>query len=358
MKIFSFGFGLKKKIILPFISSIFYFLSYLSLSKLDNNINLYILLILSQLFFGIIYLILNHKSKRKSLILNYNLLDKVILIKGNYIKILILSIIISFLSLNIIFEFDYYLNKKNDKNLYSHNPLFYIIIGNFGIFIIGLFSYFKATIGKHHKLTINLSLVLLILIIYIKRNILMRAFTNSYKIPVVIPIIFSPIKELLINYLIISLSYSPYFLIFFNGILQSIYFIIYYLLSDIYIFQILDIKNIILALLFIFFYCMFLCFKINTNYFLSPGHCIIIYFLISLISSGYLTYEFSKETFFLREFVYFIYSLIFLIFSLIYNEIIILHFFDLDKDTMKEIDERAINEDFNILNDNYIEENN
>jgi hypothetical protein len=356
MRIISFGFGIKKKIILPFISSIFYFLSYLSLTKLDNNINLYILLILSQLLFGIIYIILKYRSKRKSLIINDKLLDKIILIKYNYIKILILSIIISFLSLNIIFEFDCYLNKKENINLYSHNPLFFIICGNFGIFIIGFFSYFKSTIGKHHKLTINLSLILLLILIYIKRKILMKIFTNYYKYHVLIPIIFSPIKELLINYLIISLSFSSYFLIFFNGILQSIYFIIYYLFSDVSVFQIINIKSIILATLFILFYSMFLLCKINTNYFLSPGHCIIIYFVIALIFSGYLTYEFSKKTIFLREFVYFIYSLIFLIFNLIYNEIIILHFFNLDKDTMKKIDERAINEDYNILYDSYIDE--
>ena len=184
----------------------------------------------------------------------------------------------------------------------------------------------------------------------------MKIFTNYYKYHVLIPIIFSPIKELLINYLIISLSFSSYFLIFFNGILQSIYFIIYYLFSDVSVFQIINIKSIILATLFILFYSMFLLCKINTNYFLSPGHCIIIYFVIALIFSGYLTYEFSKKTTFLREFVYFIYSLIFLIFNLIYNEIIILHFFNLDKDTMKKIDERAINEDYNILYDSYIDE--
>ena len=356
MRIISFGFGIKKKIILPFISSIFYFLSYLILDILDNNINLYILLILSQLFFGIIYMILNYKSKRKNLISNYRILDKIILIKDNYIKIIILSIIISFLSLNIIFEFNYYLNKKNDKNLYTHNPLFYLICGNFGIIIIGIYSYFKATIGKHHKLIINLSLFLLIILVYIKRKILMRIFTNSYKFQVLIPIIFSPIKELIINYLIISLSFSSYFLIFLNGILQSIYFIFYSFFSDIYIFQILNIKNIILGIFFIIFYCIFLLSKINTNYFLSPGHCVIIYFLIAFISSSYLTYEFSKENIFEREFVYFIYSLIFLIFNLIYNEIIILHFFDLDKDTIKLIDERSINEDYNILNDDNINE--
>ena len=326
------------------------------MTKLDNNINLYILLILSQLLFGIIYIILKYRSKRKNLIIDDKLLDKIILIKYNYIKILILSIIISFLSLNIIFEFDCYLNKKENINLYSHNPLFFIICGNFGIFIIGFFSYFKSTIGKHHKLTINLSLILLLILIYIKRKILMKIFTNYYKYQVLIPIIFSPIKELLINYLIISLSFSSYFLIFFNGILQSIYFTIYYLFSDVSVFQIINIKSIILATLFILFYSMFLLCKINTNYFLSPGHCIIIYFVIALIFSGYLTYEFSKKTTFLREFVYFIYSLIFLIFNLIYNEIIILHFFNLDKDTMKKIDERAINEDYNILYDSYIDE--
>jgi hypothetical protein len=79
--------------------------------------------------------------------------------------------------------------------------------------------------------------------------------------------------------------------------------------------------------------------------------------VIALIFSGYLKYEFFKKTTFLREFFYFIYSLIFLIFNLIYNEIIILHFFNLDKDTMKKIDERAINEDYNILYDSYIDEN-
>ena len=113
MKIISFGFGIKKKIILPFISSIFYYLSYLFLDKLDNNINLYILLILSQLFFGIIYMILNYKSKRKSLLINYRILDKIILIKDNYLKIIILYIIILFLLLNIIFYFIYYFINHN-----------------------------------------------------------------------------------------------------------------------------------------------------------------------------------------------------------------------------------------------------
>lgn len=359
MSLISLGSRISNKIFLPILCSItfniFYFFPY---QKTDFKYQLFIIIPFSQLFLGIINIIRIKRSKKVLFKKNWKYKNQTKL--KNWKKIMFLSLIISILSL-ITLLFDIFFNEIicEKDNYYFQD---YIDYGYLGIIILTFMYYIRGNkqLGTHQKISIILSIIILIIqniICYLNYN----SFEFSKSLDLLILISLKSIKEFLINYQMITLNLSQYALLFINGILHLIYFLILtviLLIIDLHFFNYFFeynnyLKDIPLIIISVILYSLFLVFNININYYISPISCMsiyIIHYFFNIISLIF----FYEKVFFMSDKIYILViflSMIIVIFTLIQNEIIVLNFWGLNIDTMEKIDERG---DLEFLESNKI----
>ena len=224
-------------------------------------------------------------------------------------------------------------NSQTDLNIYYLNNNLQIIF----IFIFTKFI-FNYKIGKHKIIGLVIIIgVIIPLLFYFQMKL------SKKLLSFLIYILSEGVAEVLEKYLFQIKQQNPYLLIFVTGIAQSSFLIFIFIFNNHFNNENdIDRRGIVFLIFCAIFQGAYTYMKIAINYKFSPSHKII-------------SESFSYIFVFLYYYVFFHYikaivamvgCLICFIGSLIYNEIIVLNIFNLDSDTEKEINERALSEEF------------
>ena len=240
---------------------------------------------------------------------------------------------------------------RNLAKFYTLNYLILPVFASIQIFFICIFSFFilKYKFGNHKKtgLIITIIGIIPIMIKYIDfdyKNEHIRAI-----IFISILIVFKALTEVLIKYLLLIKNQSPYLLLFITGIPQSIILtILFFIFLPNNNKHQIDYKIILMLIWSIISQVLFHYTRIAINFKYTPSHKIVSDFL-GLISSSIVLLIFplkSKQLNFNLSLALEINGyIICLIGSMIYNEIIIISVWNLDKDTAEGIKRRALYEE-------------
>ena len=337
---------MNKYYIIPFITPLFCFTCnflYKSLRNESNELDLFffpILYSISDIIAGLIYF--THLSEIK----NGNLNSKIIKSKKkNKCKIFCIIIFMSFLTCSKCF-FD-----NQNKELFLFLPF------SLNLILSIIFSKFllKINLYNHQILSIIISFIGFFLILFSNLQITLEKFYIYIIISLLNAAFISTLKYSTTIYFI-----SPFLCSFLYGIISFIMCVIGNIIYDLYNFNKFSIKQkfdvfhgkmfIIYFLLIIFVSIILKVLTLLEVYYFSP----ILYFISESISPM-LYFFYSKLYLETKEqriyiYIFIIFGSLFEIISiLLYNEIIIINYFGLNKNTVKCIKEREIEEKTDVL---------
>lgn len=223
-------------------------------------------------------------------------------------------------------------NSQTNLNIYYLN-------NNLQIIFICIFTklVFHYKISKHKIIGLFIIVGVIIPLLFYFQIKLSKTFLSF-----LIYILSEGIKEVLEKYLFQIRQQNPYLLIFVTGIGQSCYLIVLFILTNHFYNQDnIDRRGILFLIFCAIFQGAYTYMVIAINYKFSPSHKLISEsFSYIFVFLDY--YVFSYDT---KAIVAMIGCFICFIGSLIYNEIIVLTICNLDSDTEKEINERALSEE-------------
>ena len=345
---------MNKYYLLPFITPVFCFIGNLIetliLEEDDKKLNLFFFAIINSIgdiLAGFIYFIQLCQNKNKNLNLKRGNNKEKIKCKVFY-YIILMSFLISPMYICYDLNLDLFLFLP-----FSFDLIFSIV---FSIFLL------KINIYKHQILSIIISFIGFILILFSNTNI---TFKNFY-----IHIIISLLNSTFISILKYSTTIyfiSPFLCSFYYGIISLIIYIIGNIVYDLYISKEYTFLQNIYAFndkIFIIYFSLIIItsflIKILTllevNYF-SP----ILYFISKTISPMLFSFynelivKANKQSIYI--YILIIIGFLFEIISiLLYNEIIIINAYGLNKNTVKYIKEREIEENISLLYDDEIKD--
>ena len=235
----------------------------------------------------------------------------------------------------------------NGTQYYTYTYLILPVFSSIQIFFICIFSYLilKYKFGNHKKTGLTITAIGIIPIM-IKYFIYDYNSKHIYGLIIInILIVFKALTEVLVKYLLLIKNQSPYLLLFITGIPQSIILIIvYFVLFNTKEQYQIDYSIVLLFIWSIFTQVLFHYARIAINFKYTPSHKIVSD-CIGLVLSSILLLIFSFKSFNLSMVLEISGNIICLIGSIIYNEIIIISVWNLDKDTAEGIKIRALNEE-------------
>ena len=214
------------------------------------------------------------------------------------------------------------------------------------LLIIGVLSFIilHYKFGKHK--IIGLLVTIVSIVFPITFSIIVEKQSNVQSFFKTLPShLFEGIIDVLIKYLLSIKFQSPYCILFFTGLFQCISCIILMFTDKTEHNQFLSTGFVICCIFSVIFKGAKYYMNIFINYKYTPAHKIISNSFALFVF--YLVWEFSKWE--AKTLVGLIGFVVCLLGSLIYNEIIIITVWDLDRDTSEEINNRAINESNQII---------
>ena len=293
------------------------------------------------IFCILFYLISNIQNNNKSYINYYREKNSLIIeskkkTPKNYFSIInFLILIVILIFLNLFDIFCIFLRKKIKVKEFDYN------LEGFLFLIVILFSYFllKIQIYKHQIFSIIISVFCSIIFLILKVEIKSLIYT-------IFDFINLGLKITLFKFLMIHFFFSPYLILFFEGIIS------FFICFSIEIYNLIFKKE-ILTLIFIekkYFYFVFLfnfiiaILNIIIIYYFSPIFEILAYILFSIIFEikNFISDKNESKTNLILHIFY-------LICCLIITEIVVLNFWGLNKNTVFNINKRIREEEFDLF---------
>ena len=300
-----------------------------------NNFTYFLLLLLSYCFKVVagFFEIYQRRSFRKKLTQP----------SANTIKVILFYLIIIALQCADVF---YKITRNNDVNDEKNYLYFSFLLSNSQLLIIGVLSFIilHYKFGKHK--IIGLLVTIVSIVFQITFSLIVEKQSNVQSFFKTLPSnLFEGIIDVLIKYLLSIKFQSPYCILFFTGLFQCISCIILMFTDKTEYNQFLSTGFVICCIFSVIFKGAKYYMNIFINYKYTPAHKIISNSFALFVF--YLVLEFSKWE--AKTLVGLIGFVVCLLGSLIYNEIIIITVWDLDRDTSEEINNRAINESNQII---------